>query len=38
VRDGQLLVVPDAAHLANAQQPDVVTAAIIDHLTEEKTQ
>jgi 3-oxoadipate enol-lactonase len=32
VQDGRLLVVPDAAHLANAQQPDVVTAAILDHL------
>lgn len=32
VQRGRLLVVPDAAHLANAQQPEVVTAAIIDHL------
>ena len=38
VQHGRLLVVPDAAHLANAEQPDVVTAAIIDHLTEEKSQ
>lgn len=33
VQDGRLLVIPDAAHLASAQQPDVITAAIIDHLT-----
>ncbi|WP_193043908.1 3-oxoadipate enol-lactonase [Mycolicibacterium baixiangningiae] len=32
VKDGRLLVVPDAAHLANAQQPAVVTAALIEHL------
>jgi 3-oxoadipate enol-lactonase len=32
VSDGRLLVVPDSAHLANAQQPDIVTPAIIDHL------
>ena len=27
-----LLVVPDAAHLAAAEQPDLITAAILDHL------
>ncbi|NEA32851.1 3-oxoadipate enol-lactonase [Streptomyces sp. SID13031] len=27
-----LLVVPEAAHLANAEQPDLVTAAILRHL------
>jgi 3-oxoadipate enol-lactonase len=32
VTDGRLLVVPDAAHLANAQQPHIVTPAIIEHL------
>jgi 3-oxoadipate enol-lactonase len=32
VRRGRLLVVPDAAHLANAQQPEVVTDAILEHL------
>lgn len=32
VQRGRLLVVPDAAHLANAQQPDIVTTAIVDHL------
>jgi 3-oxoadipate enol-lactonase len=35
VLDGRLLVVPDAAHLANAQQPDSITPAIIEHLTKE---
>ncbi|WP_297733295.1 3-oxoadipate enol-lactonase [Nocardioides sp.] len=32
VADGRLLVVPGAAHLANVEQPEVVTAAIIEHL------
>ncbi|MFI5622826.1 3-oxoadipate enol-lactonase [Nocardioides sp. NPDC051685] len=32
VEDGRLLVVPDSAHLANAQQPGTITPAIIDHL------
>jgi 3-oxoadipate enol-lactonase len=32
VPEGRLLVVPDAAHLAAAQQPEVVAAAILDHL------
>ena len=32
VQDGRLLVVPDAAHLANAQQPGTITPAIIEHL------
>ncbi|HZJ06504.1 MAG TPA: 3-oxoadipate enol-lactonase [Nocardioidaceae bacterium] len=32
VKDGRLLVVPEAAHLANDEQPDVVNPAIIDHL------
>lgn len=32
VQDGRLLVVPDSAHLANAQQPEAVTRAVIDHL------
>jgi 3-oxoadipate enol-lactonase len=35
VRRGRLLVVPQAAHLANAEQPDRVNAAILEHLTEE---
>jgi 3-oxoadipate enol-lactonase len=33
VEDGRLLVVPDSAHLANAQQPATITPAIIEHLT-----
>jgi 3-oxoadipate enol-lactonase len=32
VQHGRLLVVPEAAHLANAQQPQIVTPAIIEHL------
>jgi 3-oxoadipate enol-lactonase len=32
VKDGRLLVVPHAAHLANAEQPGVITPAIIEHL------
>lgn len=33
VQDGLLLVVPQSAHLANAEQPATVTPAIIAHLT-----
>lgn len=33
VQDGRLLVVPQAAHLANAQQPATITPAIIAHLS-----
>lgn len=33
VQDGRLLVVPDSAHLANAEQPETITPAIIAHLT-----
>jgi 3-oxoadipate enol-lactonase len=32
VQNGQLLVVPDAAHLANDEQPEAVTSAIVGHL------
>jgi 3-oxoadipate enol-lactonase len=32
VPDAQLVVVPHAAHLANDEQPDVVNAALLDHL------
>lgn len=32
VQDGRLLVVPEAAHLAAAEQPGVITPAIIEHL------
>jgi 3-oxoadipate enol-lactonase len=37
VCDGRVLVVPDAAHLANAQQPGTITSAIIEHLTQENS-
>jgi 3-oxoadipate enol-lactonase len=33
VQDGRVLVVPDAAHLANDEQPATVTPAIIEHLS-----
>jgi 3-oxoadipate enol-lactonase len=33
VRDGRLLVVPGAAHLANDEQPQAVTKALLEHLT-----
>ncbi|WP_353952598.1 3-oxoadipate enol-lactonase [Knoellia sp. S7-12] len=33
VQDGHLLVVPESAHLANAEQPETITPAIIVHLT-----
>jgi 3-oxoadipate enol-lactonase len=32
VKDGRLLVVSHAAHLANTEQPDIITRAIIEHL------
>ncbi|QSR30752.1 3-oxoadipate enol-lactonase [Nocardioides sp. S5] len=32
VKDGRLLVVAGAAHLANAEQPQTITSAIIEHL------
>ncbi len=32
VQDGRLLVVPESAHLANAEQPATITPAIIKHL------
>ena len=35
VADGKLLVVPEAAHLATAERPDVVTPAVIAHLLED---
>jgi 3-oxoadipate enol-lactonase len=34
VRNGQLLVVPDSAHLANDEQPEVINHALVAHLTE----
>lgn len=33
VPHARLLVVPDAAHLANAEQPATVTAALVEHFT-----
>jgi 3-oxoadipate enol-lactonase len=33
IPDARLVVVPEAAHLAAAQQPEAVTAAILAHLT-----
>jgi 3-oxoadipate enol-lactonase len=33
VRDARLVVVPDAAHLANVEAPDAVTAALVEHLS-----
>ncbi|GAA1164038.1 3-oxoadipate enol-lactonase [Kribbella jejuensis] len=35
VANGKLLVVPDAAHLASAERPDVVTRAVVAHLQED---
>jgi 3-oxoadipate enol-lactonase len=32
VQDGRLLVVPEATHLAVAEQPGVITPAILEHL------
>ncbi|NED63611.1 3-oxoadipate enol-lactonase, partial [Streptomyces sp. SID10244] len=32
VTNGRLLVVPHSAHLANAEQPEIITPALIEHL------
>ncbi|MYR06555.1 3-oxoadipate enol-lactonase [Gordonia sp. SID5947] len=32
VQNGRLLVVPQSAHLANAEQPEIITPALIEHL------
>src|SRR2546427_2541108 len=32
----ELVVIPDAAHLANIEQPDAVTARILDHVTSQQ--
>jgi 3-oxoadipate enol-lactonase len=32
VQDGRLLVIPDSAHLANAERPELITRAILEHL------
>lgn len=37
VHEGRLLVVDDAAHLANDEQPDTVSAAIVAHLLRKDT-
>ena len=34
VKDGRLLVVLESANLVNAEQPEIITPAIIAHLTE----
>ncbi len=34
VRHGRLLIVPDAAHLVNDEQPDIVNRALIAHLAD----
>ncbi|GAA4252373.1 MAG TPA: 3-oxoadipate enol-lactonase [Dactylosporangium sp.] len=34
IRDSRLVVVPNAAHLANVEQPDVVAQLILDHVTD----
>ena len=33
IPDASLELIPDAAHLANMEQPEVVTQAILDHLS-----
>jgi 3-oxoadipate enol-lactonase len=33
ITDGGLEVIPDAAHLANIEQPEAVTQAILNHLS-----
>jgi pimeloyl-ACP methyl ester carboxylesterase len=33
VSDAGLEVIPDAAHLANFEQPEAITQAILDHLS-----
>ena len=34
IRGAELVVIPDAAHLANVEQPEAVTNNILDHLLE----
>ena len=36
VPDSRLEIVADAAHLANVQQPDVVTSLLLDHLATDR--
>ena len=33
-RDANVAVVPDAAHLVNVQQPDIVNRLVLEHLSE----
>ncbi len=33
VADGRLVIVPDSAHLANDEQPAIVTTTLLEHLT-----
>ncbi|MEY1673812.1 3-oxoadipate enol-lactonase [Gordonia sp. ABKF26] len=35
VPNGRLLVVPDSAHLANAEQPGTITPALLEHLEQQ---
>ena len=35
VPHGRLLVVPDSAHLANAEQPGTITPALLEHLEQQ---
>jgi 3-oxoadipate enol-lactonase len=37
VRDGRLLVLAEAAHLANDEQPQAVTTALLEHLGERRS-
>ena len=38
ITGSEMLVVPDAAHLANIERPDSVTPAMLDHLRGENAQ
>lgn len=33
ISDASLRVIPDAAHLANIEQPETITQAILDHVS-----
>jgi 3-oxoadipate enol-lactonase len=35
IPDARLLVVPSAAHMANAEQPNIITPALIEHLEQQ---
>lgn len=34
VKEARVLVVPQAAHLANAERPERITSALIEHLAQ----